>query len=181
MRPETSATAAEANVLSWEQLEPALDEAMERLSESDRRLIVMRYFERRGYDEVCAATGVSEAAAMKRRSRAIEKLRGYLAKRGVIGSTSTLGAIITEHAIRPAAPHVITAASEPAAASAVAADIAKGVRMMQSWAKVKVAAALLLVVAIAGAAAAAAVAANRSSVHGNAPGARGDSTFVAMW
>ena len=52
-----------------------LDTLVARLGEKDRRSVVLRFFQQRSYAELGIAMGISEEAARKRVSRAIEKLR----------------------------------------------------------------------------------------------------------
>ena len=83
----------------WEQLTPLLDGAMASLSACDRDAVVMRYFEKRDFRSVAASLKVSEDAAQKRVTRALEKLRTYFERRGVAVSTVTLGAAIAANAV----------------------------------------------------------------------------------
>jgi RNA polymerase sigma factor (sigma-70 family) len=75
---------------SWQELAPVLDEAIQELQEPDREALVMRYFEKRDLRAVGAALGTTEDAAQKRVSRALDKLRGLLAARGVALSLTAL-------------------------------------------------------------------------------------------
>lgn len=52
--------------------------------------------------EVGQALGTSEDAAQKRISRAIERLRGLLATRGVTASSASLALVLAAHAIQAA-------------------------------------------------------------------------------
>src|SRR5260221_5613224 len=51
----------ELSAAEWEGAAAHLDEALTKLSPADRRLIVLRYFERRSADEAAAALGISPA------------------------------------------------------------------------------------------------------------------------
>ena len=64
----------------WEKLRPLLDKVMHELRDSDRTIILMRYFENGSFAEIGQKLGLSEEAARKRVDRALEKLRGYLFK-----------------------------------------------------------------------------------------------------
>jgi DNA-directed RNA polymerase specialized sigma24 family protein len=59
---------------------PHLDQALARLRAADREAIVMRYVEGRDLSSVAHALGVSEEAARKRISRALETLRQKLSR-----------------------------------------------------------------------------------------------------
>src|SRR5260221_7420669 len=66
----------------WADAAEHLDEALTKLSVTDRRLIMLRYFERRSAEEAAVALGISSAAVRQRAHRAVERLRGYFGGRG---------------------------------------------------------------------------------------------------
>ncbi len=68
---------------TWEELVPLLPEALAVLRETDRRCILLRFFERKSLREVGAALGIREVAARQRVARAAEKLHRFFANRGV--------------------------------------------------------------------------------------------------
>src|ERR1044071_4526051 len=74
----------------WDEVAPLLDEAMADLGETDRHAILLRFFERKELKEVGRVLGSSEDAAKKRVSRAREKIRSFLARRGVALSLTVL-------------------------------------------------------------------------------------------
>jgi len=82
---------------AWALAEPLLDEAMDTLDDTDRQAVLLRYFEHQSLREVGAALGTSEDAAQKRVSRAVEQLREFFTKRGVIVSAASLAADLTAH------------------------------------------------------------------------------------
>ena len=66
----------------WTQLEPHLDEAMATLGETDRTVLVLRYFENQSASEIGRRLKLSEETAQKRALRALEKLRPFSAAGG---------------------------------------------------------------------------------------------------
>ena len=100
--------AAEMNTLqdhaetSFERIAPLLDEAINQLGASDRAAIVLRFFEHRDLRAVGAALGSNEDAAQKRVSRAVEKLRGHFARRGIVASSTVIASVIAAHAVHAA-------------------------------------------------------------------------------
>ena len=100
----------------WPQVEPLLDAAMESLGDADRRAVLLRYFENQPLRDVGLALGVSEDAAQKRISRALEQLRAFFTKRGVAVGSAVLAAELSAHAIQ-AAPAALGAAIASAAAA----------------------------------------------------------------
>ena len=85
----------------WEKLRPVLDQVMHELNDSDRELLLMRYFENCRLAEIGGRLGLSENAVGKRVGRALEKLRAFLFKRGITTSAS-LAAVISANAVQTA-------------------------------------------------------------------------------
>src|ERR1039458_9575374 len=85
----------------WEQLRPVLDEVMHQLRETDREAILLRYLENQPFAEIGARCGLNENAARMRVDRALEKLRGLLARRGVM-TAAALASVISAHAVQVA-------------------------------------------------------------------------------
>src|SRR5215471_12723481 len=79
----------------WRQIIPLLNELVGSLREKERNAIVLRFLQGKEYKEVAAAMGGSEAAAQMRVTRALEKLRGMFAKRGVAVTAVALGGMIS--------------------------------------------------------------------------------------
>lgn len=84
----------------WEQLCPLLDEAMADLSETDYDAIVLRYYQQQDLRSVGRALGLSDDAAQKRVSRAVEQLRESFAKRGLTLGAGGLAAVISANAVQ---------------------------------------------------------------------------------
>jgi RNA polymerase sigma factor (sigma-70 family) len=89
--------------------EPILDDAIADLGQRDREAVLLRFFRGRSLREVGDVLGVSEDAAKHRVLRAVEKLRGYFARRGVLASSDALATFLG-CAVKPAAPGAIQAA-----------------------------------------------------------------------
>lgn len=85
----------------WAELEPLLDAAMDSLGDDDRRAILLRFFENQSLADVGRALRCSEDAAQKRVIRALDRLRDFLARRGVATVASALAADITAFAAPP--------------------------------------------------------------------------------
>jgi RNA polymerase sigma factor (sigma-70 family) len=103
---------------AWAQVAPLLDTAIAGLNEKDRNAIVLRFFDGRKLSEVGAALGTSEGGATKRVNRAVEKLREYFARRGVVLSAATLTAIIAANSVQAAPAGLATAATTASLAGA---------------------------------------------------------------
>ena len=68
--------------LEWQEARHVLDDALAQLPLIDRSAILLRFYERKSFNEVGEALGMQEDAARKRVSRAAEKLRAILGSRG---------------------------------------------------------------------------------------------------
>src|SRR4051812_44297054 len=79
----------------WNQLAPVIERAVDRLNESDRVAVLLRFVERRTFGEIGAALRLSEDAARKRVDRALDKLRGILGRSGVNSSAAALAGALT--------------------------------------------------------------------------------------
>ena len=86
----------------WEHIAPHLDTALGELSEPDRDVLLLRYFQRKSAHEMAETLGVSDDAAQKRVSRAVERLREMFAKRGVTIAASGLITVISANAVQAA-------------------------------------------------------------------------------
>jgi RNA polymerase sigma factor (sigma-70 family) len=98
----TEMNALNATTSDWTYIEPLLDEAMSALDATDRAAVLLRYFENKSLREVGAALGTSDAAAQKRVSRAVERLREYFAKGGINVGASGLVVVISANAVQAA-------------------------------------------------------------------------------
>jgi RNA polymerase sigma factor (sigma-70 family) len=104
----------------WREMEPLLDEAMEQLERKDKTAILLRFFENRGLREVGAALGISEDAAQKRVTRAIERLGAALSARGLPVTGTALAAVLSTHSAQAAPAGLIAAISTHAVVAGIA-------------------------------------------------------------
>jgi RNA polymerase sigma factor (sigma-70 family) len=137
-------TLNESTDAAWKEIAPLLDEAMGKLGETDRNAVVLRFFENKTAAEVAAKLKLTEAAAHKRVSRALEKLRKIFAKRGVDSTVSAIGETISINSVQ-AAPVALTksvtavAIAKGAAASGSTLTLIKGALKIMAWTKAKTA------------------------------------------
>ncbi|MGC4072719.1 MAG: sigma-70 family RNA polymerase sigma factor [Nibricoccus sp.] len=113
----------------WAQVRPELEAVMDELGEWDREAVLLRFFEGRAFGEIGAMLRVSEDAARVRVNRALEKLRGLLARRGIKSTAAALGGLLAGNAA-VAAPAGLAASVTGAAlmsAGAMASGAAAGV------------------------------------------------------
>src|SRR5580698_6725651 len=128
----------------WKQIAPLLDAAMAGLNETDRHAVVLRFFDGKSIGEVGAALGASEHAAKKRVNRAVEKLRQFFTKRGIVLPATVLTAVISANSIQ-AAPVALAksvtavAIAKGAAASGSTLTLINGALKIMAWTKTQTA------------------------------------------
>ena len=103
-------------------LAPVLDEAINQLCVKDRTAIVLRFFEQCDFSSIGNVLGVTDDAAQKRVTRALEKLRGLLQRRRVALSVTTLATVLTSSAVT-AAPASLSATVSTAAFSTATTSV----------------------------------------------------------
>lgn len=81
---------------------PVLDEAINELEEADRTAVLLRFFEQHDFRSVGQALGSNEDAARMRVTRALEKLEGFLKRRGITTTTASLGVVLSANAVQAA-------------------------------------------------------------------------------
>ncbi len=125
---------------AWKSLAPLLDEAMAQLNSKDRDALILRFFKDRTVREVAEAMGLKENAAQQRILRAVEKLRLFFSRRGVVVPAAAVTAAITAHSVK-AAPGMLAqsvtifAAAKGTAASASTLTLIKGALKTMAWTK----------------------------------------------
>jgi RNA polymerase sigma factor (sigma-70 family) len=130
------------NETVWQDLSPLLDEAMARLTQTDRNALLLRYFENRSLREVGSALGSNEEAAKKRVSRGLEKLRKFFERRGLGLSAAAIAGAVSANSIQaaPAGLAISTvAAAKGLGAASAAMAIVKSTTQMMTLAKIKLA------------------------------------------
>lgn len=108
----------------WDKVRPVIDEAMGELAEADRDAVALRFLEEKSFAEIGRALGLSEDTARKRVERALDKLHGGLAKRGVTSTTAALGLAIGGQAAFAAPAGLVASVSGAALAGAGGAGAA---------------------------------------------------------
>jgi len=114
----------EPSEADWKRLASVLDEALDELDPADRDALVLRYFERRELRAVGAALGVSDDTAQKRVSRALDKCREHLSRRGIRSTATALSAVLSANAVQAAPTGLASALSAVALAGAPVAATA---------------------------------------------------------
>ena len=85
---------------TWTEIEPILNQSLAALGEGERDCILLRFFQGLSFAEAGAALGLSEEAARKRVTRALEKMRRFFGKQGVIVPSAALAVLLSAHAAK---------------------------------------------------------------------------------
>ena len=104
--------------IDWSQLQPVLDHSLHQLNESDREIVLLRYFENQPLRDIGQTLGLSEDTARKRVERALARLRQILSRKG-LAAGATLGAVLSTHAVEIAPAGLAPILTQAALASAV--------------------------------------------------------------
>jgi RNA polymerase sigma factor (sigma-70 family) len=134
----------EPDAEAWSQIAPLLDDAMAGLGKKDHDAIVLRYFEGKDLKEVGAALGTGEDTARMRVKRAVEKLRKFFAKRGIVLTTPAIAGAVSAGSVQAAPAGLAKAATaiaftKGATAGASTLTLIKGALKLMAWTKAKTA------------------------------------------
>ena len=128
---------------AWPHIAPLLDDALAKLSETDRRAVLLRYFEGRTLAEVGAALNVNEDAARKRVTRGLEKLRTLFLKRGVTLTATVIAGAVATNSVQAApagmAVKISVVAAKGTAVTTALTTTGKGALKIMAWTKAKTA------------------------------------------
>ena len=139
----------------WKEAAPLLDEAIDALPASDRDALVLRFFEQKDFRSVGQALGMSDDSAQKKVSRALEKLRQMLVRKGVVSPVGALASLLAMYAVTPAPGALVGLASTQSLAGAAvgARSLGEIISGLTAATRIKVAAvavAVLLAAVVAG-------------------------------
>lgn len=104
----------------WSRLRPALDEVFDQLGETDRAVLLLRFFEGRSFAETGARLRLSENAARMRAERALDKMRQLFARQGLHSTAITLGTLLAEPIVSAAPAGLATSVTSTALTTAAA-------------------------------------------------------------
>ncbi len=127
LMPESS---PEPNAADWEKLRPMLDQVLNELDDADRDALALRFFEDRSFADIGLAFRLTEDAARKRVSRALDRLHARLGRRGVTSTSAALaGALANQTSV--AAPAGLSASVTGTALASAGAGAATALGFLQ--------------------------------------------------
>ncbi len=127
---------------AWAEIEPVLNQSLAALREGERESVLLRFFQGMSFVETGTTLGVSEEAARKRVTRALEKMRRFFGQEGIVVPGAALAALLSAHAAK-AVPAQLTGEIVKTLAGTVPGQvslISQGVLQAMNIFKLKVAA-----------------------------------------
>jgi RNA polymerase sigma factor (sigma-70 family) len=123
-----------------------VDEGLARLGDGDRNMLVVRYLQEKSVVDAASALNISPAAAEKRITRALGRLRGLLVARKAIAPSASFAGMLAEipRLQAPVALAKTAASAGTAGTNPAGLAIAKGVLHHMLWSKVAAALALFV-------------------------------------
>jgi RNA polymerase sigma factor (sigma-70 family) len=85
---------------AWTEIEPLLNQSLAALRDGERECVLLRFFQQMSFAETGAAMGLSEEAARKRVTRALEKMRRFFVKNGVVVPGTAFAVLLPTHAVK---------------------------------------------------------------------------------
>src|SRR6185437_11244689 len=93
----------------WDRLAPMLDAGIQKLNAVDRDAILLRFMEQKTLRHVGESLGISEEAAQKRVTRAVDKLREFFHRKGIVTmSAGSLAAALASRTVHAAPTGLLT-------------------------------------------------------------------------
>jgi RNA polymerase sigma factor (sigma-70 family) len=123
-----STAAGEETESAWMHMAPLIDEALASLSAKDRHAILLRFFEEKSFRHIGEKVGSNENAARLRVVRALEKLRRFFQKRGVIVSSGLLSSALLVHSSQAVPPGLVSSVMGVVASGQCSAELALLIR-----------------------------------------------------
>lgn len=87
---------------SWSLLEPLVNAALASLRPHEQEVVLLRYLEGASWRETAARLGLAEDAAQKRGTRAVDKMRRFVNRQGLLLSLTALTALLSDEAAQAA-------------------------------------------------------------------------------
>ncbi len=111
---------------NWATVAPHLDDALVELSDTERDVVLLRYFQKKSAREIAATLKIGEEAAQRRVSRAVERLRELFMQKGVALGDVALVSLLVANGVQ-AAPSALTGSILGAVSASGLFKVAAGV------------------------------------------------------
>jgi RNA polymerase sigma factor (sigma-70 family) len=134
----------------WSEIRPVIDWALGCLGPGDREAVLRRFFNGQDFAEIGDALQVSGPAARMRVERALDRLRGALARRGVVSTAAALTTTLTTQGALAAPVGLASSISAAAANVAPVSGLSGFFTLMSIHKAVTSAAAILICAGLAG-------------------------------
>jgi RNA polymerase sigma factor (sigma-70 family) len=126
VREEHAAVLMEADFGSpgepdWDRLAGALDASIDELDEEGRQAVLLRFMDKLSFPQMAEKLSTTEDAARMRVSRALERLRPLLQRRGIASTSAALATALTENVAGAVPQGLATAVAAGASGSTWAA------------------------------------------------------------
>lgn len=146
---EQSAIAEED--IDWTTLRPLLDGLLSELGQKDQEAIFLRFFEGLSFAQIGERLDIGEDGARRRSSRALEKLRAQLSRRGIRSTTAICAqALVTQYVASAPSGLTSSIAAAALAGTITPAGAAAAPLLILSMNASKIAVVSLSLIAIAG-------------------------------
>jgi RNA polymerase sigma factor (sigma-70 family) len=130
---------------AWRQALPHLDIALDALSESDRRVLLLHFFDNLSFPKIAGLLGKSSAAVQKQSVRALEKMSRLMRSKGFAVSATLLGTGLTTEFAKAAPTGLLTGATATAITASSGASTTSTIAiMLTTHSKVVIPCSLLL-------------------------------------
>jgi len=103
-----STVTPEGEESAWAEMAPLVDEALASLSAKDRSAILLRFFEKKGFRDIAETLGGNQNSARLRVVRALDKLRRFFQRRGIVVSSGLLSSALLVHSSQAASPVLVS-------------------------------------------------------------------------
>ncbi len=114
--------------VDWARLHPVIDEVLGELKERERAAVLLRFFEKKPLAEVGEKLSLTESAARSCVDRALEKMHGLLAQRGMTSTAAALSVALANQA-GVAAPSGLAASITGAVLTQTVATLTIGTKL----------------------------------------------------
>jgi RNA polymerase sigma factor (sigma-70 family) len=138
----------DATAEDWQRLRPLLDATLDGLREPEREAVLLRFVEGKSFAEVGTRLHLTENAAQMRVHRALAKMEGMLARRGVTSTSAALGVALASQSALSAPAGLAASVTGTALAGAATVAGVKGILIFMSTTKITACAVAALAVAV---------------------------------